>query len=51
MSWSDAVACTVAGTPRVVDMITGPRAAVTDTANIVIAVVTTGILVRSRDVN
>ncbi|WP_350247344.1 ABC transporter permease [Rhodococcus sp. D-6] len=39
------------GTPGVVDVISGPRALMTVTAYIVVAVVTTGILVRSRDVN
>ena len=39
------------GTPGVVDVISGPRAVVTVTAYIVVAVVTTGILVRRRDVN
>lgn len=39
------------GTPGVVDVISGPRALITVTAYIVVAVVTTGVLVRSRDVN
>ncbi len=39
------------GTPGVVDVISGPRALITVTAYILVAVVTTGILVRSRDVN
>ena len=39
------------GTPGVVDVISGPRAVITVTAYIVVAVVTTGILVRRRDVN
>jgi len=40
-----------AGTPGVVDVISGPRAAVTVIVYLVIAVVTTGSLVRRRDVN
>ncbi|MCR8695464.1 ABC transporter permease [Rhodococcus pyridinivorans] len=39
------------GTPGVVEVISGPRAVITVTAYILVAVVTTGILVRSRDVN
>ncbi|WP_418344805.1 hypothetical protein [Rhodococcus pyridinivorans] len=39
------------GTPGVVDVISGPRALITVAAYIAVAVVTTGILVRSRDVN
>ncbi|MFF0239491.1 hypothetical protein ACFYRW_04495 [Rhodococcus pyridinivorans] len=39
------------GTPGVVDVISGPRALITVAAYIAVAVVATGILVRSRDVN